>query len=68
MGDNFLTDSVFLRQEELGLSLNQLSKMSGIAKSTLLAIKKGKASPRISTLSKICDALDCNISLVIKPK
>ena len=49
-------------REVQNLSLRQLSDMTGIDPKNLCKIEQGATDPRISTLTKICDALGLKIT------
>ncbi|MED4971386.1 helix-turn-helix domain-containing protein [Parageobacillus toebii] len=49
-------------RKQLGLSGNQLAKLSGIGQSTISDIENQKISPSIDTLERICDALGISLS------
>mgnify|MGYP002580880099 FL=1 len=46
----------------MGVSLEKLSEMTGISKSTLNNIDNGKTSPKIIQLEKIAKALNVRIT------
>ena len=49
--------------ETRGITINKLATMCGITQSTIQDIVYGKVkSPTVSTIKKICDALDMSIS------
>ena len=50
-------------RESRGLTLAELSSRSGVAVANLSRIERGLADPRLSTLERICDALDIRLSL-----
>lgn len=50
------------QREKSKLSSLQLSRMTGIPKSTLYEIESGKRSPRLDQLEKIAIALSCRMS------
>lgn len=47
-------------RKELGMTLDQLSDKSGVAKSTLSMIERGETEPMLSTAYKIAAALRKN--------
>jgi transcriptional regulator with XRE-family HTH domain len=51
-------------REGRGLSLADLSERTAIAPSNLSRIECGRVEPRLSTLNRIAEALQCEISLV----
>lgn len=46
---------------EMGISINELSKRSGVNRITITSILEGKRKAQIATLSKICSALNCSL-------
>lgn len=44
-------------REEKGISLSELSRRCGVAKSTLFYIELGATDPKLGTLCKIAEAL-----------
>ena len=46
---------------KLGLSGNKLSKISGVAQSTISDIESGKMTPSVDTLERICSAMKITI-------
>lgn len=44
------------------ISIRKLSVMTGIARSYIMRIEKGKANPTLSVLCKLCKALEVNLS------
>ena len=59
-----------LRQilHEKGISIVQLSKMSGISSSNLSNYMNGKISPTLETLYKIAEALNVDITELFKKR
>lgn len=53
-------------RSEMGLSLSQLAKLSGISKSTLQRIEMGETSPTLDKMEKIANALGIKISDLYK--
>lgn len=48
------------RREQKGYSIRELSKRSGISKSTINRIENGKVSPSVDTLEILANALECD--------
>lgn len=55
-------------RQKSGLSLSELSRQAGIAKSTLSQLESGNGNPSIETLWAICVALDVPFSRLIEDK
>ena len=53
---------VYQRRAEKDLTLMELERLSGVGKSTINNIENGTESPRLSTLHKLAQALNCKIS------
>lgn len=49
-------------RNEKGVSLRELSKLTGIGKSTLQRLESGEVYPRMDAMEKIAIALDVKIS------
>lgn len=45
-------------REAVGFSLDDLARLSGVAKSTLSKIENGKGNPSLRTILRVADALD----------
>jgi transcriptional regulator with XRE-family HTH domain len=52
-------------REERGLSLRQLAKLSGVHYVSLAKIEARLIDPRLSTLLKLCKALDIGIAELV---
>ena len=53
-------------RKQRGVTLIELSKLTGISKSTLNNIENGKVSPKIEQLEKIAAALGCKIGDLVE--
>lgn len=49
-------------RDRKNISLTELSKLTGISRSTLNNIENGKFSPKLEQLEKIAKALGCRIN------
>ena len=58
-----------LRQERerAGLSLTEVARRAGVAKSTLSQLEAGTGNPSVETLWALCTALDIQISRLLDP-
>lgn len=56
---------MMLRKQK-GITLSQLSEMTGLNRSNLSLIENGKRQPQVNTLQKILDSLDAD--LIIKER
>lgn len=67
--DNLLTligNNLCKMREERGLSLDQVSLLTGVSKSMLAQIEKGRKAPTVTTLWKIASGLKVSISMLMK--
>lgn len=53
------------RRKARKISQENLSKMVGISRSTLIHIEKGDTLPELTPLTKICEALGCRVSYIL---
>lgn len=54
------------RRENMGLSINKLSKITGIARSSIADIENGKRVPGALILYKLSIALNCSMEDLIR--
>lgn len=59
--------SIKRERERAGLSLSELAKSAGIAKSTLSQLEAGAGNPSVETLWALAAALDVPVSRLIEP-
>ncbi len=53
---------VYEKRDEKGLTLRELSDISGISKSEINRIENQKSHPTLYTLLKIAKSLDCDVT------
>lgn len=63
-----IADALAARREELGLSQQDLAVRCGTTQSAIARLEGGGRPPRIDTLLKIADALDCDLVVELRPK
>ena len=56
-----IAERVAARRQELGLSQSQLAQLTGTTQSAIARLEAGGRPPRIDTLLKIAEALDCDL-------
>ena len=56
------------RRRELGLSQVQLAKLCNTTQSAIARLESGGRPPRIDTLLRIANALDCELVVELKPR
>lgn len=60
-----LGDNIKKIRQSRGLSLQELVKLSGVAKSTIHDAETGRVSPNTNTLEKLAKALDVPVSYLL---
>jgi transcriptional regulator with XRE-family HTH domain len=55
------------RRSELRLSQEELATLCGTTQSAIARLESGGRPPRIDTLLKIADALDCELAVELRP-
>jgi transcriptional regulator with XRE-family HTH domain len=63
-----IAERVAERRNELGLSQQQLATLTGTTQSAIARLEKGGRPPRIDTLLRIADALDCDLVVRLEPR
>ena len=63
-----IADAVCERRTALGLSQRELAKLVGTTQSAVARLESGGRPPRIDTLLRIADALDCDLHVELVPR
>lgn len=63
-----IADQVASRRRELGLSQAELAELTGTTQSAIARLESGGRPPRIDTLLRIANALDCELSVELRPR
>jgi ribosome-binding protein aMBF1 (putative translation factor) len=63
-----IADKVAERRKELGLSQAELAELVATTQSAIARLEGGGRPPRIDTLLRIADALDCELLVELKPR
>jgi transcriptional regulator with XRE-family HTH domain len=63
-----IADQVAERRQELGLSQRELAELVGTTQSAVARLERGGRPPRIDTLLRIADALECDLVVELKPR
>lgn len=63
-----IADDVAARRQDLGLSQRELAGLTGTTQSAIARLERGGRPPRIDTLLRIADALDCDLSVELRPR
>jgi ribosome-binding protein aMBF1 (putative translation factor) len=56
------------RRLELGLSQVELARLCGTTQSAIARLESGGRPPRIDTLLRLADALDCDLAVELRPR
>jgi predicted transcriptional regulator len=63
-----VADTVAERRQARGLSQRELAELVGTTQSAIARLERGGRPPRIDTLLRIADALDCDLVVDLKPR
>jgi predicted transcriptional regulator len=63
-----IADRVAERRIEKGLSQRQLAELCGTTQSAIARLERGGRPPRIDTLLRIADALECQLVVELIPR
>jgi predicted transcriptional regulator len=63
-----IADQVSERRRELGLSQQQLAELTGTTQSAIARLESGGRPPRIDTLLRLTNALDCDLEVRLRPR
>lgn len=63
-----IADDVAARRTELGLAQKQLAERCGTTQSAIARLERGGRPPRIDTLLRIANALDCDLKVELRAR
>jgi DNA-binding XRE family transcriptional regulator len=63
-----IADQVADRRKELDFSQAELAELVGTTQSAIARLESGGRPPRIDTLLRIADALECDLLVDLKPR
>jgi transcriptional regulator with XRE-family HTH domain len=63
-----IAEQVTDRRRELGLSQAELAELTQTTQSAIARLESGGRPPRIDTLLRIADALDCDLIVALAPR
>jgi ribosome-binding protein aMBF1 (putative translation factor) len=63
-----IADQVATRRGERGLSQRELAELTGTTQSAIARLEAGGRPPRIDTLLRIANALDCELVVELRPR
>jgi transcriptional regulator with XRE-family HTH domain len=63
-----IAEQVVGRRRALGLSQAELAELTGTTQSAIARLESGGRPPRIDTLLRIANALDCELEVELRPR
>jgi predicted transcriptional regulator len=63
-----VADKVAERRQQKGLSQRELAELVGTTQSAIARLERGGRPPRIDTLLRIADALECDLVVDLRPR
>ena len=63
-----IAEQVVDRRRALGLSQAELAELTGTTQSAIARLESGGRPPRIDTLLRIANALDCELEVELRPR
>ena len=63
-----IADKVASRRLEMSLSQRELAELCGTTQSAIARLERGGRPPRIDTLLRIAEALDCDLHVDLVPR
>jgi transcriptional regulator with XRE-family HTH domain len=63
-----IADQVADRRRQLGLSQAELAELTATTQSAIARLESGGRPPRIDTLLRIANALDCDLNVQLRPR
>jgi len=62
-----IADKVADRRTQMGMSQRELAELCGTTQSAIARLERGGRPPRIDTLLRIAEALDCELQVELLP-
>ncbi len=63
-----IAEQVIEQRKARGLSQKELAELTGTTQSAIARLESGGRPPRIDTLLRIAEALDCELAVDLKPR
>ena len=63
-----LAEQVAQQRKARGLSQQELAELTGTTQSAIARLESGGRPPRIDTLLRIAEALDCELAVELRPR
>lgn len=62
-----LSQQIFFRREEMGLSQTQLAERAGLTQAQVARLEAGHSNPTLKTLTKLAHSFGCRVAEIIRP-
>lgn len=63
-----IAEQVIEHRQAWRLSQKELAELCGTTQSAIARVERGQRPPRIDTLNRIANALDCELSVELRPR
>lgn len=63
-----IAEQVVAQRKARGLSQRELAELTGTTQSAIARLESGGRPPRIDTLLRIANALDCSLAVELRPR
>jgi transcriptional regulator with XRE-family HTH domain len=63
-----IAEQVIEQRRARGLSQKELAELTGTTQSAIARLESGGRPPRIDTLLRIAEALDCDLAVELRPR
>lgn len=63
-----LGDAIARRRADLGVSQRELAELCGTTQSAIARLESGARAPRLDTLLRVANALDCALDVRLRPR
>ena len=61
-----ISERIISKRKSMGLSVERLARGAGISSRSVINLEKGRYSPTLSNLERVCDVLNIEIALIDK--
>jgi ribosome-binding protein aMBF1 (putative translation factor) len=63
-----VADQVAAQRAARGLSQAELAQLTGTTQSAIARLESGRRAPRLDTLQRVANALDCSLEIELRPR
>lgn len=63
-----VADQVAAQRSARGLSQAELAQLTGTTQSAIARLESGRRAPRLDTLQRVANALDCSLEIELRPR